>query len=152
MLARLRDRRDQSGFGLLEVIVTVLLAGLVVLGLATGLLLLVRTTRSNEQRQLVQQSLGNYAESVKALDYLDCDGAGSGILDDYRAAYDAGIANWQPERPGMQAQFVRIDYWDADSRQFVSSCAGADQGAQRLTIEVTWQDRTGRSQVVIGDR
>ena len=152
-----RRARGQAGFGLPEVLVTIVLAGLLVLGLAAGLLTLVRTTESNEQRQQVQLALGNFSEGVRAMDYLDCATTpGGATVQAYQSAYDAGVANWQPATSGalagMTAGIVDVEYWQPDSRTFVAACPGADRGAQQLTLEVSWRERTDRAQIVIGDR
>ncbi len=143
-----RDRRQrltgQAGFGLIEVVVTILLASLVVLGLAAGLLTLVRTTKSNDERQQVQLALGNFSESVRGMDYLDCatspNGASAG---DYQPAYDAGLANWHPELVGMSSRIVDVEYWEGPVRPAVRRDlpSGADLGAQQLTLEVTYLAR-----------
>lgn len=146
----------QAGFGLPEVLVTIAVAGVVVLGLAAGLLTLVRTAGSNEQRQQIQLALGNFSEGVRALDYLDCTGPGGATVARYDQDYDARAASWQPPTSGplqgMTARMVDLRFWDPVGRRFVDACAGTDHGAQELTLEVSWKGRTDRAQIVLGDR
>lgn len=150
---RALSRRAQGGMTLPEVLVAIALVGLVVIALAAGLLTLVRATAANERRQQVQLALGNFGESLRGLDYLDCvtDPGGAGLAA-YRSAYQAAPASWTPELPGMRATMVDVEYWQPSSRQFVAACPGTDHGAQRITLEVEWRDRVDRAQIVIGAR
>lgn len=141
----------QSGFGLVEVVITVFLAGVVVLGLAAGLLTLVRTNAATDERQRIDQALGNVAEGLKALPYVPCTDGGGPDAADLWADYQASATSWSPPA-GMTVQLLDVEYWDRSERRFVGTCAEGDQGAQQVTISVDWRDRTGTAQVVVGSR
>ncbi len=139
-----RRSRGDAGFGLVEVLISVLLVSSVVLALVTGLLTLVRTTESNHQRQQIQLALGNLSEGVRSMDYITCGDAAA-----YRSAYGAaGSANWTPTRSGMTYDIVSVEYWKPNSRTFTPGC-GTDSGAQQLTLKVDWRGREGTTQVVV---
>jgi prepilin-type N-terminal cleavage/methylation domain-containing protein len=142
---------SQAGFSLIEILITVALAGTVVLGLVAGLLTVSRVRTSTEERQVVDQALGNLAEGVKSLEYEPCSPPSSPDAADYESAYDAEPANWSP-RAGMVAEITDVEYWDVGARRFVASCPGSDRGAQQLTLRVEWRDRVATTQIVVGSR
>jgi Tfp pilus assembly protein PilV len=150
-MARRVDRslRSQGGFGLIEVIITVALAGMVILGLAAGLLALVRSQDATEQRQVIAQALGNMSEGIKALPYVPCSPGAGPDAAAVKAAYLASSTNWLPPA-GMTAEPTSVRYWDRASRTFVEECPGEDQGAQMVTLAVEWRGRGGSAQVVVG--
>lgn len=139
--------RGQGGFSLVEVLIALVLAGVVVLGLAAGLYTLIRTTRDTMERQQVEMALANFGEALKAAPYQPCDGPGGASVGAYQDAYDAWGVRWIP-RPGMDARIVAVRYWDRATRSFTDACGAEDQGAQRFTLEVEWRGRDGRAQIV----
>lgn len=143
--------RRQSGFSLIETLITVVLAGIVVLGLVAGLLTLVRSRAATDERQRIDLALGNVAESLKAIEYPACDPAAMPDAASYQTAYLASPLSWRPPA-GMTAEVVDVEFWDKTSRSFVDTCASGDQGAQQLTIQVTWRGREGSAHVVKGAR
>lgn len=149
----LRTVDGQSGFGLIEILITVFLAGLVVLGLAAGLLTLVRSNAATDERQRIDQALGNVGEGLKALPYVPCTAGGPPTDATAWGAYLASPTTWRPP-PGMAVEVAEVRYWDRTSRQFEKDCNATegDQGAQMITVSATWRGRTGSAQVVVGDR
>lgn len=146
-----RRSRGQAGFGLVEIVITVFLAGVVVLGLAAGLLTLVRTNTATDERQRIDQALGNVAEGLKALPYVPCSAGGGPDAADVWADYEASPTSWTPPS-GMAVQLLDVEYWDRTDRRFTDTCAEGDQGAQQVTIRVQWREREGSAQVVLGAR
>lgn len=144
----------QSGFGLIEVLIAVALAGTVVLGLAAGLLTLARANTAMEERQRLEQALGNVAEDLEGVAYLPCTVAGGPSPEDVRRLHPAPV---DPARPavisveplGIPVELEAVEYWDRDRREFVAACPGADQGAQLVTLRAEWRDREGHAQVVV---
>lgn len=137
----------QSGYTLLEVLIAVVLAGLVVLSLAAGMLTVVRVSAQTSERQTADAAMSSFAESVRAAPYLRCDDpARPGNVATYQDDYDVWAEAWQP-RPGMTARIVAVEHWNGTNR-YVAACPGTDRGAQRLTLEVTWGDQERRSHVV----
>jgi prepilin-type N-terminal cleavage/methylation domain-containing protein len=141
-------RRSQSGFSLVEILISLLLVGIVVLGLAAGLYTLIRTTNDTMNRQKVQLGLSNFGESLKAAPYRDCaEPDGNATVAAHQSAYSAWSAAWTPPS-GMTAGITKVEYWDPQTRSFVGACADTDHGAQRLTMTVTWRGRDGTAQIV----
>jgi len=140
--------RSERGFGLIEVLISLLFVTMVVVALAAGLLLLIRTNASNSERQAAQLLLGNYAESLKGMEYVPCAEA-----DDYEPAVGDPSA-WLPP-PGVTADIEAIDYWKKTTGvdgpgAFESTCDSIelDDGAQRLSLVVQLGDRDVRTQLV----
>lgn len=141
--------RGQGGFSLIEVIVSVLLVSLVVLALAAGFMTIVRVNADTAERQVVDQAIGSYAESLTTAQYLPCDDPTQpGSVANYTATYPTG--SWTPA-PGVDADIVGVEYWDGTSG-FAATCpatpSAGDQGAQRLTVEVAYRDTQRRAQIV----
>ena len=149
-----RRPRSQHGFALVEVVVSLALIGTIVLALAGALQMLVNNSRSTSERQQIQLALTAMTENLLVGPYLPCPD------DADAAAYDAAYASWPdrwtPTKPGMQARIVDVEYWDEQQLQgdgserpdFGAQCPAIDQGAQRLTVEVSWQGRSATAQVV----
>ncbi len=143
--------RGAAGFSLVEVLISVALVSTLVLALVTGLLTLVRTTESNNQRQQIQLALGNMSEGMSAIGYRDCGGGGANAMS-YEADYYGLPSNWTPARagrPDMTAEVLDVEYWNPATKAFQDTCQGTDGGAQQLTLRVTWRDREDTTQVVI---
>lgn len=147
-----RSRGSQQGASLIEVLISVVLVGVVILGLAAGMLTLIGTSTSTSERQQIQLALGSFTESLKADAYETCTSNSSLATPvTYQAAYDAWPSKWTPPQASMTSGITRVEYWDSQQAEFVDSCPNAgDQGTQRLTVQVDWQGRSGTAQVVIG--
>ena len=141
----------QSGFTLVEILITLVLAGLVVLGIATGLLTLVRSNAATDERQRIDQALGNMSEGVKALVYDDCVAGAEPTAASYQSAYDGASSSWLPPT-GMTARVTDVQFWNRTTQAFDDACPSGDQGAQKVTIEVTWRNRNGTAELVKGER
>ena len=147
-----RSHGSQQGASLVEVLISVVLVGVVILGLAAGMLTLIGTSTSTSERQQIQLALGSFTESLKAGAYETCT-SNSAVATPatYQAAYDAWPSKWTPPQGSMTSGITRVEYWDSQQAEFVDSCPNAgDQGTQRLTVQVDWQGRSGTAQVVIG--
>ncbi len=147
-----RSHASQQGASLIEVLISVVLVGVVILGLAAGMLTLIGTSTSTSERQQIQLALGSFTESLKAGAYETCT-SNSAVATPatYQAAYDAWPSKWTPPQGSMTSGITRVEYWDSQLAEFVDSCPNAgDQGTQRLTVQVDWQGRSGTAQVVIG--
>lgn len=134
-----RARAGQGGFTLMEIIVSVMLVSMVVLGIAAGFLGLVRTNRMTQEQQAVDHAVTNYSESLKSAEYLPCS---PGPDPDY----DASTGLWVSDR-GVTVWVDDVDYWDESAGAFVDTCA-SDSGAQRLTVRAEWRDRERQGQIV----
>jgi len=149
-----RSCRSQGGFSLIEVLVALVLSSMVVMALAAGLLTLVRVTASTNERQQLQLAAGNFSESMKAFDYLQC-----GTDADYESAYGAWGSKWNPP-VGFTAEVVQVEYWTrvtetAGPGAFQSACPdpAQDEGTQLVTLRVEKANGADRQvQVVKADR
>lgn len=139
--------RGQAGLGLIEVMISLLFVSMVVLAIAAGLLLVIQTNSSNSERQSAQLLLGNYAESLKGMDYVPC-----AQDDDYSPLGDPTA--WQPPT-GVTAEIESISYWKKTTGvdgpgAFDLDCTSPenDDGAQKLSIMVELGDRQVRTELV----
>lgn len=137
-------RRTQHGFGLVEVIVALMITSMVVLSLAAGLVLVVRTTAATSERQRAQTALGSYTEQLKAAPYQPCASAS-----DYQAVIP-------PPSGEVELVVVGVRYWrvlPTGDGEFTDSCSpGSDLGAQHLLVQASLGDALLRGHVVKGNR
>lgn len=138
-----RPAAGQSGFTLMEIIVSVMLVSIVVLGIAAGFLGLVRTNRMTQEQQAVDHAVTNFSESLKAAEYQPC-----GTM----PAYNSVAGLWVSDR-GVDVEVIDVDYWDESTASFVDTCS-TDGGSQRLTVRAEWpgRDRDRQGQIVIRSR
>ncbi len=133
--------------GLLEVLICIMLVSVVILALAGGLLTLLRVTKMTTERQQIQMALGRFTENLVVSPYIPCapaPAAGPSV-----ASYNQMPGRWTPDKAGMTAEVIGVEFWDDAQRKFVSSCpAGLDQGTQRLKVQVDWRGRSGTAQIV----
>ena len=134
---------SQSGFTLIESIVSLALVTTVVVGLAAGLLTSVRSSGTARVTQEIDSALSAYAESRKS-------------------AYSADIGDCPepsdfetplPELPfGATGSVVGSEVWDVPSGSWqpcVTSPTNNDSGVHRLRVEVAIGDSTASAQVVV---
>lgn len=138
-------RSCQGGFTLIEIVIAVMLISMVVLGLATGFLTLVRTNRGTYEQQQVDHAASSFAESLKAVQYQPCTTSSSDP--DYGSSTDA----WVPTG-GVQVSVVDVEFWNPASKRYQATCPGADGGTQRVTIRSEWRDRDRQAQIVKRNR
>lgn len=137
----MRAARNQGGFSLLEVLMTVVLLGIGITALLGGLGTAATSARGAQSHADYRALLYSTAEAIAAAVYSPC--AGVGLPD---TAYTAARAIAVPttgsdaaERPAVTA----IDYWDGT--RFVTPCTSSsyDRAAavgsqmQRLTLHVS---------------
>lgn len=141
--------RAQAGFGLVEVMISIILVGILMTASAFGIMTAISTSGDNQVRQRLQVALTSYAESLGQMPFP------SGSCGDrspaaYNSAYQAWTDHWTP--PDGISVRVRVtggvEYWDPTARTFVSSCPATDTGAHRLTIEATKASMTVAGQIV----
>ena len=139
------SRRSQTGATLVEVLIALALVGILVLALASGMLTLIKTSSETTKQQQIELALGSFTESLKSGPYTKCAALVAG------SPYPNTTA-WVPPQSSMTASLVKIEYWDKSSRSFVAACpASGDQGTQRLTVQVDFQDQSSTAQVVKAD-
>jgi hypothetical protein len=140
--------RGQVGASLIETIVALLLASVVVLALAGGMLTLLRTSDATSRTQRMQAALTTSAEGVKAAVYRDC-----AVAADYDAA--PGVDDPADD---VDVTVTGVEYWDAVAvagtppapsllGSYIGTC-GPDRGAQRVTVRVTLDGDSDTAQIV----
>lgn len=164
--------RGQSGFGLIEVLLAVMLVGTVILSLAAGMLTLVRTSAATSQRQQIQLALGSATENLLVAPYTECQKAPTGaaaIASYYDGLYHAWPESWTPALTGMsQARITKVEFWSTDpdgvaatsDGKFQDTCPSypnpptgtMDQGVQRVTMQIDYKGRSVTAQVVTSAR
>jgi type II secretory pathway pseudopilin PulG len=145
---RRRRARGQAGASLIETIVALVLASVVVLALAGGMLTLMRTSEATSRTQRMQAALTTSAEAVKAASYVDCAAP---------ADYD-GAPGVDDPADDVEVTVTGVEYWDgvpvagtppAPSLlgSFVATCP-PDLGAQRVAVRVTLDGDSDTAQIV----
>lgn len=125
---------------------------MVVLGLAGGLLTLIRSDASTSERQKVDLWLGSFSESVKAAPYRPCHVSPEAATPSaYFDAYKTWDVRWEPPA-GVTLSVTKVEYWDKASADFIDTCAAVDQGTQRLSLRAEWRGIVSTSQVVKAPR
>lgn len=154
----MQTRRAQSGYSLLEALVSILLTSVVILGLAGSLLAAIKSSEVADRVQRADSALGSFTESLKTMDYPtpatpgDCPS-----LDDYRTAWnDFGVSgNAWPAPAGVTLSITGIEHWQpdpTDSGSYVDTCDDGDAYTHRLTVEVEIKGRSRSAQVVVTRR
>lgn len=147
VLRRMSGRRSQAGFSLVEVLICVMLVSIVILGLAAGMLTLLRVTKATSERQQIEVALGRFTENLLVSAYIPC--APTPAPSPNVTNYNNVPGRWNPEKPGMTATIIGVEYWNDAQKKFASTCPpGLDQGTQRLKVQVEWRGRTGTAQIV----
>ncbi len=140
-----RAAAGQSGFGLIEVVLAVGLVSLGVLALASAFLTLTRVNAATEGQQRVDHAVANYAESLKAADYVPCSPGPTGV------DYSTALGLWAPPgADGVQVQIVSVRYWNAAAGggTYQATCPGTDGGTQLVTVRAASADNERQAQIV----
>ncbi len=148
---RLRHRpHDQAGSSLIEVLIAVMLVSMVVLGLATAFVTLMRINRGNAEQQRVDHAVDNVAEQLKAVPYVDSGDRVAG----YTTALVLPPSSANEPTVTLRRVECRVRATAAtpvDSDAYDTACA-ADGGTQRLTVRGEWRGRTREAQIVVRNR
>lgn len=145
----MQDDRPQSGFMLVEVIVSIALTAIVILGLAVGLLTSVNSSNAADRRQALDSAVGSASESIRSMAYPvfsgTCPTAG-----DYAAAFSDYVLNgngWS--ETGTTVDITGVEHWDPGVGAYSSVCPPADPMTHRLAIEVDNGSGTATAEVVV---
>lgn len=149
--------RGQSGYGLVEVLIAIVLMAILMTGATLGLITAIETSGDNQVRQRLQIALASYADSVAQMPYP----AGA-CSDRTAAAYDQLYATWAnhwtpPAGISVRVRDVPTDdndgvwYWDRAAKDFVKVCPAVDSGAHRLTLEASAGAMSVTGQIVKRD-
>lgn len=153
------QRSRQSGYGLLETLVAIMLTSVVILALAGSLLTAIKSSEVADRVQRADSSLGSFTESLRAMPYPvtavpgDCPG-----LIDYRDAwttYQSAGDGWSPP-PDVTLEIKAIEHWQPDGTDmgsYTGTCpSSGDSSSHRLTVEVEMAGRSRSAQVVVSQR
>jgi prepilin-type N-terminal cleavage/methylation domain-containing protein len=122
----LRPVRDEAGFTLIEVIVTVAIMAISFVVIVGGLGTAILGSDISRRQATAQSVLRSSAEAVKGAGYVDCAGAVTYPL---------------PVVQGYAVSITGVTYWDQGANTFVSeSQCTNDPGLQLLTIKVEPQE------------
>jgi prepilin-type N-terminal cleavage/methylation domain-containing protein len=134
-----RAHRNQSGFTLLEAIVSMALIATVILALATGLLTSVKSSASAKGTQLADGALSAYAENFKGR-YPTSPANPCPSPSEFMAT--AGTPAWFAEPDSGIASpppvVTQTEGWDetTESWELCTSRPALDSGLARLTVSV----------------
>ncbi len=140
----------QAGSSLIEVILAVALVAMVVLGLATAFITLMRINRANAEQQRIDHAVDNVAEQLKAVPYV---ASGNRV-----AQYTTALA-LPPSTPGQPTvTVVAVECRErstaatpANADSYDAACA-TDGGTQRVTVRGEWRGRDREAQIVVRNR
>ena len=143
--------RDENGFSLVEVLVTIVIVGVTFSALLGGLVTTITVSSLHRKQATADSVARSAAEWVKdsvANPYANCGGAGAYSL--------SGL-----QKPsGYAASITSVEYWDGtlpaagtayslDGHMGSSCPGGGDKGVQRITISVTSSDGQAQETVQV---
>lgn len=127
----------EHGFSLVELLVSISIMGIAVVGMAASIFSIVSISDIERRQSLAEAEVRRFAEAVQARQYVACADPAA-----YLAAYNGAFA-----QPGLTPSVPDIDYLIADSDPIAFSegkpatCTGAptdpDTGAQQITLQIT---------------
>jgi type IV pilus assembly protein PilC len=129
-------RDDDRGETLIELIATLIVLGLGVAAVISGLFSLVGASDYYKRASIANNVLLDYSEALKGY------GAGDPYAYQPCATTSTYPAFTSAEYPGYTATVVEVRYWDGTTKQGSSptsgwnSTCGTDTGAQRLVLQV----------------
>ncbi len=147
---RSANAAGQDGSSLIEVIIAVFLVSLVVLGLATAFISLMRINRANAEQQRVDHAVDNVAEQLKATTY-----EATGTPAQRITAYETGLGLAATPSGEPTVRITRVECRvrsAAPSADTYSACTATDTGTQRITIRGEFRDRSRQAQIVVRNR
>lgn len=151
---RLSERLD-DGETLVELIITIVIVGVIVVALGSAMVLSVRVSSIHRAQSDASAFLHNYAESVQSTPYIACTAA---LAPDYVTSASLATPSeggpWVGNQPSVTVQVMT---WEAASQSYtLNACplsgAAVDSGLQRITLNLTSADSTVEESLVIVKR
>jgi Tfp pilus assembly protein PilE len=132
-----RPRHDDRGETLLELVITIAILGVCVVGIGAGIALSVKISSIHRNQATADAFLHNYAESIQT-GYTACASP---------STYTSGL----PTPNGFAGPTSSVKFWDGTSFTTLSPCTPAsDPGLQQVTLSLNSTDGfTSESLVVI---
>jgi type II secretory pathway pseudopilin PulG len=120
---------DDRGETLLELVMAIVIAGVCVVAIGSGIALSVKISDVHRQQAIAGQYLHDYAEVVQS-SYVACT---SGATHDY----SSGLPSPSNGGPWKLTQSA-IKYWNGTA--FTATCPATDPGLQQVTLELQTTD------------
>jgi prepilin-type N-terminal cleavage/methylation domain-containing protein len=126
-------RRSDAGFTLIELVVTVSILAIGVVGVMSALGSGITASRTDHQVTDRDRVLLAYSAEVAALEYESCADAAL----PYESLGPKSVADALPV--GWSAKVATVETWTgvAGAAEFGDACADPDPGLQRITLVVT---------------
>ena len=121
-----RDRRGQTGFSLIEVLLSIAIIAVVVMGVLAGFFTTVTASGGVGRRAGADAVLATMTERVASIPYRSCTSASQLNTD----------LNSLTQVVGYSAVVVKVEYLAAAASGFTSTCT-TDRGAQLVSLKVT---------------
>jgi type II secretory pathway pseudopilin PulG len=136
------NARDEEGFTLVEILITLWIMGAVMVALIGALFTMTKASDLSKRTTIAETELRRYAEAVRAVPYTACQDA-----DTYETAITNAGLYTPPTGFTVTPNIVSVKYWTKgssfNSSAFVAthpSCDGTanetDDGAQQFAITV----------------
>lgn len=135
-MRRRLDISDDRGESLLELVIAILILGICVVAIGTGIALSVKMSAVHRAQSLAQEFLHNYAETIGS-GYQPCNGC----------ATDPDYVNGLPTPNGFGAPTESVSYWDGTA--FKADRPAADPGLQQVTLNLTSNDGLVKESLVV---
>ncbi|HEY2296177.1 MAG TPA: prepilin-type N-terminal cleavage/methylation domain-containing protein [Jatrophihabitans sp.] len=132
-----RHRHDDRGETLLELVVTIAILGVCVVGIGAGIALSVKISSIHRDQATADAFLHNYAESIQT-SYTTCASS---------TTYSSGL----PTPNGFASPTSSVKFWNGAAFTNLSPCTSAsDPGLQQVTLNLNSTDGfTSESLVVV---
>ncbi len=141
--------RGGSGATLIEVLVSIVVIGIIVGGLSTGVITLIRSTATANDQARANVLVAGFGDMLKTLPYQRCESAG-GDPDVLAAFYDDEFAAAEDDLP-TDRRLLSNTGDSVTTTDVVVDCTPFDQGVQTITYEVTSRSATRSAQITKRD-
>lgn len=157
-------RRGEGGESLIEILITVTIIGIGMVGIVTAFSSSFRFTTTTRQHAQADQVLTQYAENLVAAPYEACTSGGAtpygsaavsaiptNLPDDVTAGTPGSVAD---ETSAFELNVQSVGYWNGDlaPATFAGSCPSTDRGSQQLTLRLRAGDESYERTLVIAKR
>ena len=146
---RQKDVSTQSGFSIIEVLVSIALIAILVGGLTAGLITSLRASTEANSLARANVLLTSFEETLQQLEYRDCSAG------DLAAVYTQAFADYESSLP-LHRRVVNDSGYVSASIVSVDTAGGCvdgstDSGKQTLELEITYRDTIRSGSIVKRD-
>jgi type II secretory pathway pseudopilin PulG len=125
IMDRARDDATDRGATLIELLVTVMIVGIAVVALLSGVTTAIIVSDQHRQQAVAGAAVHSFAEAVTATAYVNCAG---------KSKFANPVGYVSPA--GYTSTVTGVKYWDPDTRTFSTSCPSYDAGIQKVSLKV----------------